>query len=174
LIHSANDPASLTPILREAAASVDRDQPVFDVKTLEQRLDDSLGSRRFNAALIGCFALIAAILAAIGVYGVMSYLVALRTSEIGIRMALGARPGQVLRLIVREGLVLGLIGGFVGVAGALGLSRFLATLLYGVGTQDPGTFAAAAVMLFGAVLAACFIPGRRAAHIDPVTALRHE
>jgi putative ABC transport system permease protein len=174
LIHSANDLASLTPILREAAASIDRDQPIFDVKTLEQRLDDSLGSRRFNAALIGCFALIAAALAAIGVYGVMSYLVALRTSEIGIRMALGEQPGQVLRLIVREGLVLGLIGGFVGVAGALGLSRYLATLLYGVGTRDPATFCAAAVMLFGAVLAACFIPGRRAAHIDPVTALRHE
>jgi predicted permease len=174
LIRVAGDPTSLSPILREVAASIDRDQPVFDIKTMEQRVTDSLGSRRFNAALIGCFALIAAILAAIGVYGVMSYLVTLRTSEIGIRMALGARPGQVLRLIVREGLVLGLLGGVLGIAGALGLSRYLATLLYGVGTEDPATFCIAAAMLFGAVLAACFVPGRRAAHIDPVTALRHE
>jgi predicted permease len=174
LIRAASDPTSLTPILREVATSIDRDAPVFDIKTMEQRVTDSLGSRRFNAALIGCFALMAAILAAIGVYGVMSYLVMLRTSEIGIRLALGAPSGQVLGMIVREGLVLGLLGGVLGIGGALGLSRYLATLLYGVGTRDPATFCIATAALCGAVLAACFVPGRRAAHIDPVAALRHE
>ncbi len=121
LIHSAGDAASLTPILREAAASIDRDQPVFDVKTLEQRLDDSLGSRRFNAVLIGCFALIAAALAAIGVYGVMSYLVALRTSEMGIRMALGARPGQVLAIDSARGIGAGASGWSAGYRRRAGL-----------------------------------------------------
>jgi putative ABC transport system permease protein len=174
LMRTAGDPRALISASQRTATAVDPDEPVFDVKTLEQRLDESVGSRRFNAALIGCFALIAAILAAIGVYGVMSYLVTLRTSEICIRMALGAQPGQVLRSILREGLVLGILGAVLGIAGAIGLSRYLATLLYGVGTQDPGTFCAAAAMLFGAVLAACFVPGRRAAHIDPVAALRHE
>ena len=173
MIRSAGDPASLTPTLREFTASIDRDEPVFDVKTLEQRLDDSLGSRRFNAALIGCFALMAAILAAIGVYGVMAYLVMLRTSEIGIRLALGAQRAQVVGLIVREGLALGLIGVALGVGGALGLSRYLAALLYGVGTHDPATFGVAVLTLFGAVLAACYVPGRRAACVDAAIALRH-
>jgi putative ABC transport system permease protein len=174
LLRTAGDPRSLILASQKMTAAVDADEPLFDVKTLEQRLDDSVGSRRFNAALIGCFALIAAILAAIGVYGVMSYLVALRSSEIGIRLALGARSGQVLGMIVREGLALGILGGVLGIVGALGLSRYLAALLYGVGTRDPATFCVAAAMLFAAVLAACFIPGRRAAHIDPVAALRHE
>jgi putative ABC transport system permease protein len=174
LVRTSGDPRALISASHQVASTVDPDEPVFDVKTLEQRLDESVGSRRFNAALIGCFALIAAILASIGVYGVMSYLVMLRTSEICIRMALGAQPGQVLRSILREGLVLGTLGAGLGIAGALGLSRYLATLLYGVDPQDPATICAASVMLFGAVLAACFVPGRRAAHIDPVAALRHE
>ncbi len=138
LIRVASDPVSFIPTLRIAAASIDHDEPVFDMKTMEQRVTDSLGStRRFNAALIGGLALIAAILAAIGVYGTMSYMVALRTSEIGIRLALGARSGQVVGMIVREGLVLGILGGALGVLGALALSRYLAALLYGVGTRDP-------------------------------------
>ena len=174
LIRVASDPVSFIPTLRIAAASIDHDEPVFDMKTMEQRVTDSLGSRRFNAALIGGFALIAAILAAIGVYGTMSYMVALRTSEIGIRLALGARSGQVVGMIVREGLVLGILGGALGVLGALALSRYLAALLYGVGTRDPATFCIAVAALLSAVLAACFIPGRRAANVDPVAALRHD
>jgi len=153
---------------------MDRDQPVFDAKTMEQRLADSLGSRRFNAALTGAFALIAIFLASIGVYGVMSYLVSLRTSEIGIRVALGARREQVLGMILREGLALATVGIALGVGGALGLSRYLAALLHGVGTRDAQTFAFAVLALFGAVMSACAIPGRRAAEVDPATALRHD
>jgi putative ABC transport system permease protein len=173
LIRVSNDPAGLIPTLERVAAGMDRDQPVFDTKTLQQRLDDSLGSRRFDAALTGAFALIAMFLASIGVYGVMSYLVTLRTSEIGIRLALGAQRGQVVGLILREGVVLGSIGVALGVAGALGLSRYLSALLYGVGTRDVETFGVAALALFGAVLAACYVPGRRAARVDAAIALRH-
>ncbi len=140
LIHSASDPTSLIPAVEKIVASIDRDQPIYDVRTMQRRLYDSLGSRRFNAVLIGCFALMAAMLASIGVYGVMSYLVTLRTSEIGIRLALGAQPGQVLSLILREGLALGALGSVLGIAGALSLSRFLATLLYGVSAQDAATY----------------------------------
>lgn len=174
LIHSASDPTPLIPAVEKLVASIDRDQPIYDVRTMQRRLDDSLGSRRFNAVLIGCFAFIAAILASIGVYGVMSYLVTLRTYEIGIRLALGAQPAQVLHLILREGLALGALGSVLGIAGAAGLSRFLATLLYGVGTHDAATYSIFTVMLFAVVLAAATIPGRRAARVDPVTALRHD
>jgi putative ABC transport system permease protein len=173
LIRAAGDPALLTSAIRGVMASMDPDQPVFDVKTMEERLSDSLISRRFNAALTGTFAAIATFLAAIGVYGMMSYLVTLRISELGIRLALGARRSQLLVSVFREGIVLSAIGAVIGVAGAMGLSRYLATLLYGVGTHDPGTFAVAVVILVGAVMTACAIPGRRASRTDPVTALRH-
>jgi ABC-type antimicrobial peptide transport system permease subunit len=160
--------------LEKLVASIDRDEPLFDAKTMEQRLSDSLGSRRFDAALTGSFALIAVFLASIGVYGVMSYLVTLRTSELGIRLALGARRIQVLSMILREGAALALIGAALGLGGALVLSRYLATLLYGVGTRDPSTFSVAALALVAAVLAACAIPGRRAANVEPAIALRHD
>ncbi len=165
LIRASHDPVTLTPSLEKLVTSMDRDEPVFDTKTMEQRLANSLGSRRFNAALTGSFALIAAFLACIGVYGVMSYLVALRTSEIGIRLALGARREQVLGLILREGSSIALIGVVIGQAGAFTLSRYLRALLYGVSTTDPGTFVAVTLALFAAVVAACAIPGRRAANV---------
>jgi putative ABC transport system permease protein len=174
LLRTAGDPRAAISASQKMTAAVDPDEPLFDVKTLEQRLDESIGSPRFRAALVGSFAAIAAMLAAIGVYGVMSYLVTLRTSEIGIRLALGARGGQVLGMIMREGLALGLLGAALGVAGALGLSRYLAALLYGVGTRDLETFCIASAALLSAVLAACIIPGRRAAQIDAAAALRHE
>jgi predicted permease len=174
LIHSVSDPTPLIPAVQRLVASIDRDQPIFDVRTMQRRLDDSLGSRRFNATLIGCFAFIAAMLASVGVYGVMSYLVTLRISEIGIRLALGARPAQVRSLILKEGLALGALGSVLGIAGALGLSRFLATLLYGVSTQDAATYSILTLTLLGVVFAASTLPGRRAASVDPVTALRHD
>ena len=174
LVHVSHDPASLIPSITKVVAEMDRDQPVFDVKTMEQRLADSLGSPRFDAALTGGFALIAAFLASIGVFGVMSYLVALRTSEIGIRLALGARRSEIVGLILREGVALALIGITMGVGGALGLSHYLAALLYGVRTRDPETFLMAVVTLFAAVMVACAIPARRAVHVDPAAALRHD
>ena len=174
LIRASGDPALLTSSIGRVLASMDPDQPLFDVKTMEERLSDSLVSRRFNAALTGTFAAIATFLAAIGVYGIMSYLVTLRTSELGIRLALGARRGQLLMSVFREGMVLSTIGVVLGVGGAIALSRYLATLLYGVGTHDPATFTLAVITLVGAVMTACAIPGRRASRIDPITALRHD
>ena len=173
LIHAISDPTSLIPALEKLVASIDRDQPVYDVRTLQRRLDDSLGSRRFNAVLTGGFAFFAAVLACIGVYGVMSYLVTLRSSEIGIRLALGAQPSQVLSSILREGMALGAVGSVLGIAGALSLSRYLRALLYGVSPRDVETYAVFTVLLMSVAFAASVVPGRRAARVDPVTALRH-
>jgi putative ABC transport system permease protein len=174
LIRTSSDSAFLPSMIATLVASIDPDQPVYDIKTMDQRLADSLASRRFNAVWIGCFAVAAILLAAIGVYGVMSYLVTLRTQEMGIRLALGARPGQVLQLIVGEGLMLGVVGSAIGLAGAYGLRRFLALLLSGVSTLDPATYAGFTGALLIAVLAACYGPGLRAARVDPMTSLRHE
>jgi putative ABC transport system permease protein len=173
LIRTSSDSAFLPSIIATLVASVDPDQPVYDIKTMDQRLAGSLASRRFNAVWIGCFAMAAVLLAAIGVYGVMSHLVTLRTQEMGIRLALGARPGQVLQLIVREGLMLGAVGGAVGLAGAYVLRGFLTLLLFGVSTLDPATYAGFTAALLIAVFAACYGPGLRAARVDPVTSLRH-
>jgi putative ABC transport system permease protein len=164
----------LPSILARSVTSIDPDQPVYDVKTMEQRLAGSLASRRFNAVWIGCFAAAAILLAAIGVYGVMSHLVTLRTQEIGIRLALGARPGQVLHLIVREGFVLAIAGSVIGLAGACALRRSLSMLLFGVSTLDPAIYSGCTAALLIAVLAACYGPALRAARLDPMTSLRHD
>jgi putative ABC transport system permease protein len=174
IVHASTNPKALSPTVERIIAAIDPDEPVYDVKTMEERLSDSIGTPRFHAALVGAFALMAAFLAAIGVYGVMSYLVTLRSQEMGIRLALGARPPQIVRLVLREGAVLGLVGATLGIGGALALSRFLRTLLYGVNTLDPPTFIAVTIGLMGTVLAACYLPGRRAARTDPLVALRCE
>ncbi len=174
LIHATSDPTPLIPVVEKLVASLDRDQPIYDVRSMQRRLDDSLGSRRFSAALTGCFAFIAAVLACIGVYGVMSYVVTLRASEIGIRLALGARPSQVLTTILREGLGLSAVGSVLGIAGALSLSRFLTTLLYGVSPRDIATYGIFTVLLMGVAFLASVLPGRRASHVDPTVALRHD
>jgi len=174
IVHASTNPKALSPTVERIIAAIDPDEPVYDVKTMEERLSDSIGTPRFHAALVGAFALMAAFLAAIGVYGVMSYLVTLRSQEMGIRLALGARPPQIVRLVLREGAVLGLVGATLGIGGALALSRFLRTLLYGVNTLDPPTFIAVLIGLMGTVLAACYLPGRRAARTDPLVALRCE
>jgi putative ABC transport system permease protein len=174
LIRLSSDFALSPSILERLVTSVDPDQPVYDIKTMDQRLADSLVSRRFNAVWIGCFGTAAILLAAIGVYGVMSYLVTLRTQEMGIRLALGARPEQVLQLIVRDGLLLGMVGSAIGLTGAYVLSRFLTLLLFGVSTVDPATYAGFTAVLLIAVFGACYRPGLRAARVDPVTSLRHD
>jgi putative ABC transport system permease protein len=174
LIRLSSDFALSPSILERLVTSVDPDQPVYDIKTMDQRLADSLVSRRFNAVWIGCFGTAAILLAAIGVYGVMSYLVTLRTQEMGIRLALGARPEPFLQLIVRDGLLLGMVGSAIGLAGAYVLSRFLTLLLFGVSTVDPATYAGFTAVLLIAVFGACYRPGLRAARVDPVTSLRHD
>jgi putative ABC transport system permease protein len=170
----AADPASLGPAMREAIWSVDRGIPVFDVRTMDQIVARSLTTRHFAAALLSSFAVLALVLAVIGLYGVLSYAVTQRTPELGVRFALGATPGQVLRLVLGSGLrltSLGLgIGALLGGVAARGMSR----LLFGIGSFDAGAFAIAVTMLLAVALAASYIPARRASRVDPMVALRNE
>jgi putative ABC transport system permease protein len=168
------DPHAAIRAIEEQIYSVDRSQPVSDVKTMEERLSGSLAPQRFNLVLIGTFAAIAIILAALGVYGVMSYLVNRRTREVGIRIALGARPEQVMRQVVGESLALSLVAVLAGLAGAWGLTRYLHSMLYGVTALDGATFAAMPLLLAAIAVSASFVPARRASRIDPMTALREE
>ena len=153
---------------------MDRAQPVFDVKTMDERLADALAPQRFQLLVIGIFATIAIILAALGVYGVMSYLVTRRTREIGIRIAMGARPAQVERLIVGESVALVAVAVLMGLGAACGLTRYLKSMVYGVTTLDGATFATMSVLLAAIAITAAFLPARRASGTDPMAALREE
>ena len=173
-IRTVGDTTSLTPAVRREISSMDPDQPISDVRTMEQVMADTVGRQRFNTLLLGIFAGLATLLAAVGIFGVMNYSVTLRTREIGLRMALGAQPGRVLMLVLRQGLLLTLIGIAVGLAGALALTRVMSGLLFGVGATDPTTFAAIVILLGVVSLIACYIPARRATRVDPLTALKYE
>jgi putative ABC transport system permease protein len=172
LIRGDKDPLPLADAIRRQILAMDRDQTVSAVKSMNELIDSSLGQQRVTTMLVGVFALLAVSLAAIGLYGVMAYAVAQRVAEIGIRRALGARPTDILRLIAGQGLGLSLAGILLGWGGALALTRFLRTLLFGVGAADPGTFAEIALLLLLVALAASYLPARRATRIDPMTALR--
>jgi putative ABC transport system permease protein len=148
--------------------------PVDTVSTMDEILDSTVSPRRFSAILISIFAALALLLAAIGVYGVMSYMTGRRTGEMGIRMALGAQPRDVVRMILGEGILLATIGIVVGTAGAIALTRFLASMLFEIKPTDPATFVGVAMLLLIVSLAACYIPARRAMRVDPVTALKCE
>ena len=148
--------------------------PVSDLHPIQEVLTDSIARQRFNMLLLGNFAAVAPLLAAVGIYGVISYSVGQRSHEIGIRMALGARREEVLKLVVGQGLKLTLIGVAIGIAGALALTRLLSSLLYGVKPTDPPTFIAVSLILTALALAACYIPARRAMKVDPMVALRYE
>ncbi|MBI2928599.1 MAG: ABC transporter permease [Verrucomicrobia bacterium] len=167
-------PASLAESIRTAILEVDADQPVSNVRTLEQDVSRSVAARRQMFTLLGLFAVVALGLAALGLYGVLAHAVALRRHEIGIRMALGAQRSDVLRLILRNGMQLTLLGVVIGLAGAFALTRVLQNQLYQVGTTDPVTFVAVALLLGVVALLACLIPARRATRVDPMTALRNE
>jgi predicted permease len=168
------DPGSLASAVTNEARAIDPNVPVYDVKTMEQRLSESLARRRFAMIALGLFAAVAMLLAAVGIYGVMSYAVAERTREIGIRMALGAQTSDVLKLVIRQGMVLAIIGVSIGLAGAIGMTRVMSSLLFGVGATDPVTFAALSLLLGGVALLACYLPARRAMNVDPMIALRYE
>ena len=174
VIQTASDSSNLAEAARKAVLSLDPEQPVADVRTMEQRLNASLAAERFRLFLLGAFALLALLLAAIGIYGVISYSVDQRIHEIGLRMALGASRRDVLSLIVERGMVLSLIGVGLGIAGALALARFLTSLLYGVHPTDPVTFLAVSLLLIAVSLVATYIPARRATKVDPMVALRYE
>ena len=171
VIRTVGNPASFVPVLRREVQALDKDQPIYNVGTMDDVVMNSLGTRRVSMQLFTVFACIALLLAALGIYGVMAYSVTQRTQEIGIRMALGAQRSDVLAMVVRQGMSLALIGIAVGVAGALGLTRLLANLLFGVNATDPLTFAAISLLLSVVAFLACYLPARRAARLNPVIAL---
>jgi ABC-type antimicrobial peptide transport system permease subunit len=166
--------AGITPTLRSAVQTVDRDLPLINLRTQQEQIDQITMSERMFADLTGGFGLLALALACIGIYGVMAYSVSQRTNEIGIRMALGAQPGRVLRMVIGEASWMAAIGVAAGVAGALALGRVIASMLYGLKAWDPATILVSATLLIVVALAASWIPARRAAGVDPMRALRHE
>jgi putative ABC transport system permease protein len=160
--------------LKQAVRSLDPGVPVSGVAVLSETVSDSIDQPRFFAVLAVAFALVALVLAAIGIYGVMAYAVAQRTTEIGVRMALGAAPGEVFRLVVGDGLRVTMLGVVLGVGASLAMARWLDTLLFGVQPWDPATLAVTAVVLLLVAAAACFVPALRATRVDPMVALRAE
>jgi putative ABC transport system permease protein len=169
-----SDPGAMAQAIKEQIWKVDSQLPVTKVETMSEVAAESFAARRFNMSLLTLFAGLALILAAIGIYGVMSYAVTQRTQEIGIRMALGARTADVLKLIIRNGLILVLIGVAVGLAGAFALTRLMVTLLFGVTPTDGLTIVVVSVVLIAVALLACFVPAFRATKVDPLVALRYE
>jgi putative ABC transport system permease protein len=174
VIRSTADPATLAAAVRLRVAEVDKEQPIFNVRTMQEVVSNSLSGRRMSTILLAAFAGCAMLLASIGIYGVVSYWVAQRTREIGIRSALGARQSDILRMVLGHGMLLAAAGTGIGLAASLVLTRFLATLLFGVSSHDVTTMAASAAALIGVALLACYIPARRAAKVDPLVALRFE
>jgi putative ABC transport system permease protein len=168
------DPASLAATVRKAVWEVDKDQPVSNIRTMEEILADSIARQRFSMLLLAIFAGVALVLAGVGIYGVMSYSVAQRTHEIGIRMALGAQTGAVLKLAVGYGMKLVVIGIVIGLIAAFALTRVMATLLFGVTATDPATFTLISLLLVAVAALASYIPARRATKVNPIIALRYE
>jgi putative ABC transport system permease protein len=168
------DPASLAGALRQQVWAIDKDQPVYDVKTMQEVRSGSVVLYSFSSVMLGIFAVVALVLAAIGIYGVMAFAVTQRTQEIGIRMALGARTADVLKLVVKHGMKLALLGIVIGLAGSWALTRFIAKLLVGVQPTDLLTFSVVSLCLLVAAFIACYLPARRATKVDPLVALRYE
>jgi putative ABC transport system permease protein len=167
-------PASLIAGINREIRSLDAELPTYDINTMEQRLGDSLARRRFAAFLLATFAALALTLAAIGIYGVIAYWVDQRTREIGIRMALGAAQGSILKLVLRQSLAMVGIGLVVGIGGALALTRVMKSLVFGISTTDAATFVLLPIVLSAVALLASYIPARRALQVDPLVAVRHE
>jgi putative ABC transport system permease protein len=174
IVRTTGDPRAAIRAVEGQVYAVDPNQPVFDVKTMDERLANSLAPQRFHLALIGTLAAIALVLSALGVYGVLSYLVTRRTREIGIRIAMGAQPGEVRRLVVGESVVLAALAVVVGLCGAWTLTRYLQSMLYGVTALDAATFAVMPIVLVTLAIASSVLPAWRASRIDPMAALREE
>jgi len=174
VVRTKSDPASIASAVRRAVWSVDKDQPVSNVRTLDQVFSAAISQERFQALLFGLFAALALLLACVGLYGVISYVVVQRTHEIGVRMALGAQPLDVLRLVIRQGMSLTLAGLVIGIVAGTFVTRVLTDMLFGVTPRDPLTFVGVPALLLVVALLACYIPARRATRIDPLIALRSE
>ncbi|MGI9065747.1 MAG: ABC transporter permease [Pyrinomonadaceae bacterium] len=174
IVKATGDPNQLIASAREQVKQVDPDQPIYNIKTMDEIRAESVAPERLNLTLLSIFAGIALVLAMVGIYGVMSYTVTQRTHEIGIRMAIGAQPRDVFKMVIGQGMALALIGVALGLVGAFGLTRLMASMLFGIEPTDPATFASIAVLLTLVALVACYIPGRRATKVDPVVSLRYE
>jgi putative ABC transport system permease protein len=172
--HTSLDPLQLAPPIRRQLQSLDANIPFAEVFSMDQIMEQQTADRRYTNALLTLFAFFGVVLAGIGVYGVVSYVVAQRTSEIGLRMALGARRGEVLWLVVRQGLGRAAMGAVVGLFGAWILRQTVAQLVFGISPADPATFLTAALLLIGFAGSASYVPARRAAKVDPMVALRYE
>jgi putative ABC transport system permease protein len=171
---TSSNPADLANAMVREIHAVDAGVPVYDIRTMQERLYDSLARQRFATAMLGAFAAFALLLAAVGVYGVISYLVTQSTHDIGLRLALGAQPGQILGLVLRQGMALAAAGIVAGLIGAAALTRVMASLLFGVSATDALTFGLVAAILAAVVCVATLIPARRATGVDPMVALREE
>ncbi len=174
VIRTGSDPTRLLPAVRSVVRSVDRDQPIENIATMENMISESVARLRFHTLVVRTFAGLALVLAAVGIYGVISYSVRQRTHEIGVRIALGATTGRVLFSVVGEACLLALAGVALGLAGAFGATRVLSKFLFGVKPTDPLTFAVVSLVLIAVALAAGYIPARRASNVDPMVALRYE
>ncbi len=174
VVRATADPAALSSAITREIHAVDRDVSVYDIRTMQDRLHDSLARQRFSTTMLGAFAMFALLLAAVGIFGVLSYLVSRCTHDIGVRIALGAQPANIVSLVVRQGMQLAAIGIAAGVIGALALTRVMASLLFGVTPTDALTFGAVVLILATVAFFATLLPARRAAAVDPMVALREE
>src|SRR4029453_14294681 len=168
VVRAKGEPAQLSAAARQAVRDVDNGLPAFAMTTLADAVSESVGQRRFSMLLLAAFAAIALVLAAVGLYGVVSYSGSQRTQEIGLRMAIGAQRRDVLRMVVGGGMKLAMIGAVIGVAGALALSNVVATMLFEVPPFDPASYSATAVILLTVAMLACYVPARRAMRVDPI------
>jgi putative ABC transport system permease protein len=174
VIRTGSDPTNIASSVRNEVRRLDKSLPIYSIKTMEQVVSESVAQQRLAALLIGVFACLALLLASVGIYGVMAYSVTQRTHEIGIRMALGAQPSNVLGLVLKQGMVLVIIGIVLGLGAALALTRVVSSLLYGVSATDPLIFASIGGLLALIALIAILIPARKATHVDPMVALRYQ
>jgi putative ABC transport system permease protein len=174
IIKGSSDPNQIIAFVRQQVKAIDPDQPIYNIRTMDEIRAESVAPERLNLTLLSIFAGIALILAIVGIYGVMSYAVTQRTHEIGIRMAIGAQPRDVFRMVIGQGMMLAFVGVVFGLVGAFVLTRWMTAMLFGVEPTDPATFASIAALLIGVALVACYIPSRRATKVDPVVSLRYE
>ena len=173
-IHTSSDPRSLAGVVQRQVQALDPDQPVYRIRTMGELMSESMARRRLSMVLLAIFACVALALAAVGIYGIMSYAVAQRAHEVGIRMALGAKSADVMRMVLGQSLGLTLVGIFIGLLGSLALTNFLSSLLFNVKATDPTTFLLVSLILAVVALVASFVPAYRATNVDPVNALRQE